>query len=145
MAYSDKVIEHYENPRNIGSLDKQDDDVGTGLVGAPACGDVMKLQIRVKDGVITDARFKTFGRNGHVAIGIAVLDLNEQFGGIATGIFGHRFDITEFGSIRCKQIGIEKLALAASRPTKAPPSDRGSAARMVTGCRKSLNSSTSTM
>ena len=62
MAYSDKVVDHYENPRNVGSLDKEAADVGTGLVGAPACGDVMKLQIRVSaDGVIEDARFKTFG------------------------------------------------------------------------------------
>ena len=67
MAYSNKVIEHYENPRNVGSLDKNDPTVGTGLVGAPACGDVMKLQIRVKDGVIEDARFKTFGCGSAIA------------------------------------------------------------------------------
>ena len=67
MAYSDKVIDHYENPRNVGTLGKDDDDVGTGLVGAPACGDVMKLQIRVKDGVIEDARFKTFGCGSAIA------------------------------------------------------------------------------
>ena len=68
MAYSDKVIDHYENPRNVGSLDKEAPDVGTGLVGAPACGDVMKLQIRVNDqGVIEDARFKTFGCGSAIA------------------------------------------------------------------------------
>jgi nitrogen fixation protein NifU and related proteins len=67
MAYSNKVIEHYENPRNVGSFDKSEDDIGTGLVGAPACGDVMKLQIRVKDGVIEDARFKTFGCGSAIA------------------------------------------------------------------------------
>jgi nitrogen fixation NifU-like protein len=67
MAYSDKVIEHYEHPRNVGSFDKQDEEVGTGLVGAPACGDVMKLQIKVKDGVITDAKFKTFGCGSAIA------------------------------------------------------------------------------
>ena len=67
MAYSDKVIDHYENPRNVGSLDKGSDDVGTGLVGAPACGDVMKLQIKVEDGVITDAKFKTFGCGSAIA------------------------------------------------------------------------------
>ena len=67
MAYSEKVIEHYENPRNVGSLDKSDESVGTGLVGAPACGDVMKLQIRVKDGVIQDAKFKTFGCGSAIA------------------------------------------------------------------------------
>ena len=60
MAYSDKVIDHYENPRNVGTMDKDNPNVGTGLVGAPACGDVMKLQIEVKDDTITDACFKTF-------------------------------------------------------------------------------------
>ena len=68
MAYSDKVIEHYENPRNVGTLDKEDDRVGTGLVGAPACGDVMRLQIKVDDtGVIEDAKFKTFGCGSAIA------------------------------------------------------------------------------
>ena len=67
MAYSDKVIDHYENPRNVGSLDKNSDNVGTGLVGAPACGDVMKLQIKVEDGIITDAKFKTFGCGSAIA------------------------------------------------------------------------------
>ena len=68
MAYSDKVIEHYENPRNVGSMEKSDESVGTGLVGAPACGDVMKLQIRVgEDGIITDAKFKTFGCGSAIA------------------------------------------------------------------------------
>ena len=68
MAYSTKVIDHYENPRNVGSLDKNDEEVGTGLVGAPACGDVMKLQIRVsREGVIQDAVFKTFGCGSAIA------------------------------------------------------------------------------
>ena len=68
MAYSDKVIEHYENPRNVGSFDKGDESVGTGMVGAPACGDVMKLQIRVNDaGIIEDARFKTYGCGSAIA------------------------------------------------------------------------------
>lgn len=68
MAYSTQLIDHYENPRNVGSLDKTDTHVGTGLVGAPACGDVMKLQIRVNDaGVIEDARFKTFGCGSAIA------------------------------------------------------------------------------
>ena len=68
MAYSSKVIDHYENPRNVGSLDKADPDVGTGLVGAPACGDVMKLQIKVNaQGVIEDAKFKTFGCGSAIA------------------------------------------------------------------------------
>jgi nitrogen fixation NifU-like protein len=68
MAYSEKVIDHYENPRNVGSFDKSDDRVGTGMVGAPACGDVMKLQIRVNEqGVIEDARFKTYGCGSAIA------------------------------------------------------------------------------
>jgi len=68
MAYSEKVIEHYENPRNVGTLDKSDDNVGTGLVGAPACGDVMRLQIKVgDDGRIQDAKFKTFGCGSAIA------------------------------------------------------------------------------
>jgi nitrogen fixation NifU-like protein len=68
MAYSEKVIDHYENPRNVGSMAKEDPNVGTGMVGAPACGDVMKLQIRVSDaGVIEDAKFKTFGCGSAIA------------------------------------------------------------------------------
>jgi len=68
MAYSDKVLEHYENPRNVGSFAKDDPDVGTGLVGAPACGDVMKLQLKINDaGVIEDAKFKTFGCGSAIA------------------------------------------------------------------------------
>ena len=68
MAYSEKVIDHYENPRNVGSLDKDDPNVGTGMVGAPACGDVMKLQIRVSEaGIIEDARFKTYGCGSAIA------------------------------------------------------------------------------
>lgn len=67
MAYSDKVIDHYENPRNVGSLDKDSQDVGTGIVGAPECGDVMKLQIQVEEGVIKDAKFKTFGCGSAIA------------------------------------------------------------------------------
>jgi nitrogen fixation protein NifU and related proteins len=68
MPYSEKVIEHYENPRNVGSLPKEDENVGTGIVGAPACGDVMKLQLKVSDeGVIEDAKFKTFGCGSAIA------------------------------------------------------------------------------
>jgi nitrogen fixation NifU-like protein len=68
MAYSKKVIDHYENPRNVGAFDKSDDGIGTGLVGAPACGDVMKLQIKVtEDGIIQDAKFKTFGCGSAIA------------------------------------------------------------------------------
>ena len=68
MAYSEKVLDHYENPRNVGSFDKDDEQVGTGMVGAPACGDVMKLQIKVSDsGIIEDARFKTYGCGSAIA------------------------------------------------------------------------------
>ena len=68
MAYSEKVLDHYENPRNVGSFDKSDEQVGTGMVGAPACGDVMKLQIKVsEEGVIEDARFKTYGCGSAIA------------------------------------------------------------------------------
>jgi len=68
MAYSQKVIDHYENPRNVGALDKSDPSVGTGLVGAPACGDVMKLQLKIgQDGIIQDAKFKTFGCGSAIA------------------------------------------------------------------------------
>lgn len=68
MAYSDKVLDHYDNPRNVGTLDKNDSNVGTGLVGAPACGDVMRLQIKINDeGVIEDAKFKTFGCGSAIA------------------------------------------------------------------------------
>ena len=67
MAYSEKVIDHYENPRNVGKLDAGDINVGTGMVGAPACGDVMKLQIRVEDGIIQDAKFKTYGCGSAIA------------------------------------------------------------------------------
>jgi nitrogen fixation NifU-like protein len=68
MAYSEKVIDHLENPRNVGSLDKNDPDVGTGMVGAPACGDVMKLQLKISDsGIIEDAKFKTFGCGSAIA------------------------------------------------------------------------------
>ncbi|MDC0864675.1 Fe-S cluster assembly scaffold IscU [Rickettsiaceae bacterium] len=75
MAYSDEVIDHYENPRNVGVLDKKDQTVGTGLVGAPACGDVLKLQIKVdKNGVITDAKFKAFGCGSAIASSSLVSD-----------------------------------------------------------------------
>ncbi len=67
MAYSDRVLEHYENPRNVGTLDKESESVGTGLVGAPACGDVMRLQIKVNNGVIEDAKFKTYGCGSAIA------------------------------------------------------------------------------
>jgi len=68
MAYSDKVLDHYENPRNVGTLDKNDDQVGTGLVGAPACGDVMRLQLKIsEEGIIEDAKFKTFGCGSAIA------------------------------------------------------------------------------
>jgi nitrogen fixation protein NifU and related proteins len=67
MAYSEKVLDHYNNPRNVGRLDVADTNVGTGLVGAPSCGDVLKLQIKVEDGIITDAKFKTYGCGSAIA------------------------------------------------------------------------------
>ena len=76
MAYSEKVIDHYENPRNVGSFDKSDPSVGTGMVGAPACGDVMKLQIKVdSDGIIRDARFKTYGCGSAIASSSLVTEM----------------------------------------------------------------------
>jgi nitrogen fixation NifU-like protein len=75
MAYSEKVVDHYENPRNVGTFNKDDDNVGTGMVGAPACGDVMKLQIKVVDGIITDARFKTYGCGSAIASSSLVTEL----------------------------------------------------------------------
>jgi nitrogen fixation NifU-like protein len=99
MAYSDKVIDHYENPRNVGSFDKDDEAVGTGMVGAPACGDVMKLQIRVnKDGVIEDARFKTYGCGSAIASSSLVTEW----------VKGKRLD--EAASIKNTQIA-EELSL----------------------------------
>jgi nitrogen fixation NifU-like protein len=75
VAYSDKVLDHYENPRNVGKLDAASSDVGTGMVGAPACGDVMKLQIQVEDGVIIDAKFKTYGCGSAIASSSLVTEL----------------------------------------------------------------------
>ena len=75
MAYSDKVLDHYENQRNVGKLDAASSDVGTGMVGAPACGDVMKLQIQVEDGVIIDAKFKTYGCGSAIASSSLVTEL----------------------------------------------------------------------
>ena len=99
MAYSDKVIDHYENPRNVGSFDKSDDQVGTGMVGAPACGDVMKLQIRVsKEGIIEDARFKTYGCGSAIASSSLITEW----------VKGKTLD--EAGTIKNSQIA-EELAL----------------------------------
>ena len=75
MAYSEKVIDHFENPRNMGSFDKKDTHVGTGVVGAPECGDVMKLQIKVEDNIITDAKFKTFGCGSAIASSSLVTEM----------------------------------------------------------------------
>ena len=81
MAYSEKVIDHYENPRNVGSFDNNDENVGSGMVGAPACGDVMKLQIKVNDeGIIEDARFKTYGCGSAIASSSLVTEWVKGFG-----------------------------------------------------------------
>ena len=100
MAYSDKVIDHYENPRNVGSFEKDDPSVGTGMVGAPACGDVMKLQIKVNDdtGIITDAKFKTYGCGSAIASSSLVTEW----------LKGKTLD--EAGTIKNKEIA-EELAL----------------------------------
>jgi nitrogen fixation NifU-like protein len=98
MAYSDKVIDHYENPRNVGSFDKSDPTIGTGMVGAPACGDVMKLQIKVEDGIIRDARFKTYGCGSAIASSSLVTEW----------VKGKT--LAEAGSIKNSQIA-EELAL----------------------------------
>ena len=99
MAYSDKVIDHYENPRNVGSFEKDDPTVGTGMVGAPACGDVMKLQIKVDDsGIITDARFKTYGCGSAIASSSLITEM----------VKGMTLD--QAGSIKNSEIA-EELAL----------------------------------
>jgi nitrogen fixation NifU-like protein len=99
MAYSDKVIDHYENPRNVGSFEKDDPSVGTGMVGAPACGDVMKLQIKVgTDGIITDARFKTYGCGSAIASSSVITEM----------VKGMTLD--QAGSIKNSEIA-EELAL----------------------------------
>ncbi len=100
MAYSDKVIDHYENPRNVGSFAKDDPTVGTGMVGAPACGDVMKLQIKVDDdtGLITDARFKTYGCGSAIASSSLITEM----------VKGMTLD--QAGSIKNSEIA-EELAL----------------------------------
>jgi nitrogen fixation NifU-like protein len=98
MAYSDKVIDHYENPRNVGSFEKDDPTIGTGMVGAPACGDVMKLQIKVEDGIITDAKFKTYGCGSAIASSSLITEW----------VKGKTLD--EAGSIKNSEIA-EELAL----------------------------------
>jgi nitrogen fixation NifU-like protein len=99
MAYSEKVIDHYENPRNVGSFDKGDPSVGTGMVGAPACGDVMKLQIKVDDsGIISDARFKTYGCGSAIASSSLITEM----------VKGMTLD--QAGSIKNSEIA-EELAL----------------------------------
>ena len=98
MAYSEKVLDHYENPRNVGKFEIDDDTIGTGMVGAPACGDVMKLQIKVTDGIITDAKFKTYGCGSAIASSSLVTEW----------VKGRTLE--EAGSIRNSQIA-EELAL----------------------------------
>ena len=98
MAYSEKVIDHYENPRNVGKLDASDENVGTGMVGAPACGDVMKLQIKVEDGIITDAKFKTYGCGSAIASSSLITEM----------VKGMTLD--QAGSIKNSEIA-EELAL----------------------------------
>jgi nitrogen fixation NifU-like protein len=98
MSYSNQVLDHYENPRNVGKLDKNDPNVGTGLVGAPSCGDVLQLQIQVEDDVITDAKFKTYGCGSAIASSSLVTELLKGK------------TLSEAGEIRNTQIA-EELAL----------------------------------
>ena len=98
MAYSEKVLDHYDNPRNVGKMDANDPNVGSGTVGAPACGDVMRLQIKVEDGIITDAKFKTYGCGSAIASSSLVTEW----------VKGKT--LTEAGSIKNSQIA-EELAL----------------------------------
>ena len=96
MAYSEKVIDHYENPRNVGSMDKKDNSVGTGMVGAPACGDVMQLQIKVNDsGIIEDAKFKTYGCGSAIASSSLITE------------WGKGKSLDEAGAIKNSQIAEE--------------------------------------
>jgi nitrogen fixation NifU-like protein len=98
MAYSEQVVDHYENPRNVGKFDKNDSDVGTGMVGAPACGDVMQLQIKVHEGIITDARFKTYGCGSAIASSSLITEMVKGM------------TLTQAGSIKNSEIA-EELAL----------------------------------
>lgn len=92
MAYSEKVIDHYENPRNVGSFDNNDENVGSGMVGAPACGDVMKLQIKVNDeGIIEDARFKTYGCGSAIASSSTVTEWVKGVSRRSAGDQKHRY------------------------------------------------------
>lgn len=92
MAYSEKVIDHYENPRNVGSFDNNDENVGSGMVGAPACGDVMKLQIKVNDeGIIEDARFKTYGCGSAIASSSTVTEWVKEVSRRSAGDQKHRY------------------------------------------------------
>ena len=93
MAYSEKVIDHYENPRNVGSFDNSDDSVGSGMVGAPACGDVMKLQIKVNnEGIIEDARFKTYGCGSAIRLQLPGYRMGErEISGRSSGYQEHRY------------------------------------------------------
>jgi len=98
MAYSEQVVDHYENPRNVGKFDKNDSDVGTGMVGAPACGDVMQLQIKVHEGIITDARFKTYGCGSAIASSSLITEMVKGM------------TLSQAGSIKNSEIA-EELAL----------------------------------
>mgnify|MGYP002149421008 CR=1 FL=1 len=128
MAYSSKVIDHYENPRNVGSLDKNDPTVGTGLVGAPACGDVMKLQLQIDDsGVIKDAKFKTFGCGSAIASSSLVtewvkgmnIDQAEQ---IQNSAIAEELNLPPV-KIHCSVLAEDaiKAAIADYRKKKGPP------------------------
>ncbi len=132
MAYSEKVVEHAENPRNVGTLDKNDPQVGTGLVGAPACGDVMKLQIRVNDqGIIEDAKFKTFGCGSAIASSSLVTEWVkgkslDQALGIKNSDVAHELDLPPV-KIHCSVLAEDAIKAAIrdyrDKSAKAKPAE----------------------
>jgi nitrogen fixation NifU-like protein len=136
MAYSDKVVDHYENPRNVGSLDKNAEDVGTGLVGAPACGDVMKLQLKINDdGIIEDAKFKTFGCGSAIASSSLVTEMVkgksiEYALGIENSVIAEELKLPPV-KIHCSVLAEDaiKAAIADYQKKKAAKADSGEAAK----------------
>ena len=136
MAYSDKVVDHYENPRNVGSLDKNAEDVGTGLVGAPACGDVMKLQLKINDdGIIEDAKFKTFGCGSAIASSSLVTEMVkgktiEYAMGIQNSVIAEELKLPPV-KIHCSVLAEDaiKAAIADYQKKKAAKAEPGEAAK----------------
>ena len=127
MAYSEKVIDHYENPRNVGKLETGDVNVGTGVVGAPACGDVMRLQIRVQDGIIQDAKFKTYGCGSAIAISSLVTEwvkgkTLEQAGSIKNAEIAQELSLPPV-KIHCSILAEDAIKAAIEDYRKKHPDD----------------------